>query len=245
MGLSARTLALLPALAIALAGCGIDVVLRHEDPLPGGVVWDADDIETLPNGQFVAGGCLFTLGGPGLGVVVFAPDATVLRVLSRCSSIEDGSLGVAAAADGTIYFVRSREIVPFQEYRYELVRVPPGGGASDGVVVLSEAASDRFRVPTPFFAPAVSPDGSIVLVRSADPDDRGIFTVTDRGTRRLRPGTEDLSPQSGYEVRDDGTIITAEGNTVVSITRRGAKTVLAGTGQAGFSGDGGPATGRC
>ena len=43
-------------------------------------------------------------------------------------------------------------------------------------------------------------------------------------------------------MRNDGTIITIEGNTVVSITRRGTKTVLAGTGQAGFSGDGGPAT---
>ena len=43
-------------------------------------------------------------------------------------------------------------------------------------------------------------------------------------------------------MRNDGTIITLEGNTVVNITRRGTKTVLAGTGQAGFSGHGGPAT---
>ena len=81
----------------------------------------------LPNGQFVGGGCLFSLGSPGLGVVVFAPDATVLRVLSTCSSIQSGSLGVATTVDGTIYFGRSREIVPFEEYRYELVRIPPGG----------------------------------------------------------------------------------------------------------------------
>jgi hypothetical protein len=242
MGLSARRLVLVALLVVVLAGCRIDVVLRQHDPLPGGVEWDADDVEMLPNGEFVAGGCLFTLGGPGLGVVVFGPDATVLRVLSRCSSIEDGSLGVAATADGTIYFVRSREIVPFEEYRYELVRVPPGGSASDGVVVHSDTSPDRFGAPRPFFAPAVSPDGSIVLVRSADPDKPGIYTVTDRGTRRLRPGTDGLSPQDGYEVRNDGTIVTLEGNTVVSITRRGTKTVLAGTGQAGFSGDGGPAT---
>ena len=170
---------------------------------------------------------------------MFALDATVVRVLSRCSSIEDGSLGVAATADGTIYFVRSREIIPFEEYRFELVRVPPGGSASDGVVVHSDTSPDRYSVP--FLAPAVSPDGSIVLVRSTDPDKPGIFTVTGPTTRHRRPGTEDLSPQDGYEVRNDGTIITLRGNTVVSISRRGTETVLAGTGQAGFSGDGGPA----
>ena len=242
MGLSVRRLALVALLLVGLAGCRIDVILHQHDPLPEGVEWDASDIEMLPNGEFVAGGCLFTLGGPGLGVVVFAPDATVVRVLSRCSSIEDGALGVAAAADGTIYFVRSREIIPFEEYRYELVRIPPGGSASDGVVVHSDTASDRFSVPTPFFSPAVSPDGSIVLVRSADPDKPGIFMVTGPTTRHRRPGTEGLDASNGYEVRNDGTIITLDGNTVVSITRRGAKTVLAGTGQAGFSGDGGPAT---
>jgi hypothetical protein len=166
----------------------------------------------------------------------------VLRVLSRCSSIEDGALGVAAAADGTIYFVRSREVLPFEAYRFELVRVPPGGSASDGVVVHSDTSADRFSGPGRFADPVVSPDGSIVLVRSTDPDKPGIFTVTGPTTRHRRPGTENLSPQDGYEVRNDGTIITLRGNTVVSITRRGTETVLAGTGQAGFSGDGGPAT---
>ena len=239
MGLSARRLALVALLVGVLAGCRIDVVLHQRDPLPGDMVWDADDVEMLPNGEFVAGGCLFSVIGPGLGVVVFSPDATVVRVLSRCSSIEDGSLGVAATADGTIYFVRSREIIPFEEYRFELVRVPPGGSASDGVVVHSDTSPDRYSVP--FLAPVVSPDGSIVLVRSADPDKPGIFTVTGPTTRHRRPGTEDLSPQDGYEVRNDGTIITLRGNTVVSISRRGTETVLAGTGQAGFSGDGGPA----
>jgi hypothetical protein len=238
MGSSVRRLALVTLLVVVLAGCRIDVVLHNQEPLPDGVIWEASQVERLPNGEFVAGGCLFSLGGPGLGVVVFAPDATVLRVLSRCSSIEDGALGVAAAADGTIYFVRSREILPYEEYRFELVRVPPGGSASDGVVVHSDTSSDRYSVP--FSAPVVSPDGSIVLVRSTDPDKPGIFTVTGPTTRHLRRGTDGLS--DGYEVRDDGTIITIEGNAVVSISRRGTKTVLAGTGQAGFSGDGGPAT---
>jgi hypothetical protein len=242
MGLSVRRLALLGLLVLVAAGCRIDVILHNQDPLPDGVIWEASQVERLRNGEFVAGGCLFSLGGPGLGVVVFAPDATVLRVLSRCSSIEDGALGVAAAADGTIYFVRSREIIPFEEYRFELVRVPPGGSASDGVVVHSDTSTDRFSGPGRFADPVVSPDGSIVLVRSTDPDKPGIFTVTGPTTRHRRPGTENLSPQDGYEVRNDGTIITLRGNTVVSITRRGTETVLAGTGQAGFSGDGGPAT---
>jgi hypothetical protein len=232
-------LALMALLVAVLAGCRIDVVLRDEDPLPGGVVWDANDVEMLPAGQFVAGGCLFSLGGPGLGVVVFAPDATVLRVLSGCSSIEDGALGVAAAADGTIYFVRSREITSV-EYRFELVRVPPGGSASDGVVVHSDTSPDRFSGPGRFADPVVSPDGSIVLVRSTDPDKPDIFTVTGPTTRHRRAGTEGLT--AGYEVRNDGTIITLRGNTVVNIPRRGTETVLAGTGEAGFSGDGGPAT---
>jgi hypothetical protein len=241
MGRSARRLAALGLLVMVLAGCRIDVVFHDQDPLPGGLKWEADDVEMLPNGQFVGGGCLFSLGSPGLGVVVFAPDGTVLRVLSTCSSIQAGARGVATTADGTIYFVRSREIVPFEEYRYELVRIPPGGGASDGVVVHSATTADPFTLE-PFVEPAVSPDGSIVLVRSGDPDTPGIFTVTGPTTRKLRRGTAGLRPRDGYEVRNDGTIITPRGNTVVSITRNGTETVLAGTGQAGFSGDGGPAT---
>jgi hypothetical protein len=240
MGRSARRLAALALLVGVLAGCRIDVVLHDQDPLPGGLKWEADDVEMLPNGQFVGGGCLFSLGSLGLGVVVFAPDATVLRVLSTCSSIQSGSLGVATTADGTIYFARSREIIPFEEYRYELVRVPPGGGASDGVVVHSGTTSDPFTL-VPFVDPVVSPDGSVVLVRSGDPDNPGIFTVTGPTTRKLRPGTEDLTPVDGFEVRNDGRIVTPKGNTVVSIARNGTETVLAGTGQAGFSGDGGPA----
>jgi hypothetical protein len=240
MGRSARRLAALALLVVVLAGCRVDVVLRDQDPLPGGLKWEADDVEMLPNGQFVGGGCLFSLDSPGLGVVVFAPDATVLRVLSTCSSIQSGSLGVATTADGTIYFARSLEIIPFEDYRHELVRVPPGGGASDGVVIHSGTTSDPFFHP--FLDPVVSPDGSIVLVRSGDPDNPGIFTVTGPTTRRLRPGTQGLSLDDGFEVRNDGTIITPKGNTVVSISPNGTQTVLAGTGQAGFSGDGGPAT---
>jgi hypothetical protein len=240
MGRSARRLAALALLVVVLAGCRIDVVLHDQDPLPGGLKWEADDVEMLPDGQFVGGGCLFSLGSPGLGVVVFAPDATVMRVLSTCSSIQSGSLGVATTADGTIYFARSREIIPFEDYRHELVRVPPGGGASDGVVVHSGTTSDPFAHP--FLDPVVSPDGSIVLVRSGDPDNPGIFRVTGPTTRTLRPATEGLSPDDGYEVRNDGKIITTRGNVVVSIARNGRETVLAGTGQAGFSGDGGPAT---
>jgi hypothetical protein len=241
MGRSARRLAALALLVVVLAGCRIDVVLHDQDPLPGGLKWEAEDVEMLPNGQFVGGGCLFSVSSTGMGVVVFAPDATVLRVLSRCSSIESGSRGVATTADGTIYFVRSREIIPLEEYRYELVRVPPGGGGSDGVVIHSGTTPDPFNLE-PFVDPVVSPDGSIVLVRSGDPDNPGIFKVTGPSTRKLRPGTDGLSPLDGYEVRNDGTIITPKGNTVVSITRNGTETVLAGTGPAGFSGDGGPAT---
>ncbi len=151
------------------------------------------------------------------------------------------SRGVATTADGTIYFVRSREIAPFEEYRYELVRVPPGGGASDGVVVHSGTTADPFNLE-PFVDPVVSPNGSIVLVRPGDPDTLGVFTVTGPTTRELRPGTEGLSALDGYEVRNDGTIITPKGNTVVEQPPNGTETVLAGTGQAGFSGDGGPAT---
>jgi hypothetical protein len=231
MGRSARRLAALALLVVVLAGCRIDVVLHDQDPLPGGLKWEADDVEMLPNGQFVGGGCLFSLASPGLGVVVFAPDATVLRVLSTCSSIQSGSLGVATTADGTIYFARSREVIPFEDYRHELVRVPPGGAASDGVVIHSGTTSDPFFHP--FLDPVVSPDGSIVL---------GIFTVTGPTTHKLRPGTEGLTPVDGFEVRNDGTIVTPKGNSVVSIARNGRETVLAGTGEAGFSGDGGPAT---
>jgi hypothetical protein len=240
MGRSARRLAALALLVVVLAGCRIDVVLHDQDPLPGGLKWEADDVEMLPNGQFVGGGCLFSLASPGLGVVVFAPDATVLRVLSTCSSIQSGSLGVATTADGTIYFARSREVIPFEDYRHELVRVPPGGAASDGVVIHSGTTSDPFFHP--FLDPVVSPDGSIVLVTSGDPDNPGIFTVTGPTTRKLRPGTEGLTPVDGFEVRNDGTIVTPKGNSVVSIARNGRETVLAGTGEAGFSGDGGPAT---
>jgi serine/threonine-protein kinase len=117
----------------------------------------------------------------------------------------------------------------------ELVRIPPGGDADDGVVAYTDGTpwpEARFRDP------AVSPDGSIVLVRRLS-HTGDIATVTGPTTSEPRPGTFGLR---GYEVRNDGTIVAAKGNTVVTIAPDGTETLLAGTGDAGFSGDGGPAT---
>jgi hypothetical protein len=247
MGRMARRLALLAALALVAAGCRIDVLLELDQPLPNdprpATTWLADDVEALPGDGFIGAGCLFDNSVPATGVVAFDADANVERVLSSCSSIEEGSLGAATTADGTVYFVRSREILPFDEYVFELVRVPPGGTASDGVVVHSEvdAVGDPFDLE-PFQNPVVSPDGSIVLVQSVAPASAGIFTVTGPTTRELRPGTADFTSFVGFEVRNDGTIVAAKDNQVVSVSPLGTRTVLAGTGAAGFSGDGGPAT---
>ncbi len=247
MGRVARRLAWLGLLALVAAGCRIDVLLTFDQPLPNdprpATSWLADDVEALPGDGFIGAGCLFDNSSPATGVVAFDADANVERVLSSCSSIQEGSLGAATTADGTVYFVRSREIVPFEEYIFELVRVPPGGSESDGVVVHSEvdATGDPFD-PEPFQNPVASPDGSIVLVQSTAPASEGIFTVTGPTTRQLRPGTADFTSFVGFEVRNDGTIIAAKDNQVVSISPTGERTVLAGTGAAGFSGDGGPAT---
>ena len=43
-----------------------------------------------------------------------------------------------------------------------------------------------------------------MLVRSGDPDNPGVFTVTGPTKRKLRPGTEGLSPLDGFEVRNEG-----------------------------------------
>ena len=121
--------------------------------------------------------------------------------------------------------------------------MPPGGSETDGVVVHSQTTGAEGLDTWPFLNPVVSPDGTIVLVQSTfDTFPEGIFTVTGPTTRVLRPGTADFTSFVGYEVRNDGTIIAAKGNQVVSISPTGARTVLAGTGVAGFSGDGGPAT---
>ncbi len=248
MGCFARRSALVAAGMLALAGCRIEVLLEFDQPLPNdprpATSWRADDVEALPGDGFIGAGCLFDVGAPATGVVAFDADANVERVLSSCSSVEEGSLGAATTADGTVYFVRSREILPFEEYVFELVRVPAGGDESDGVVVHSQTTGPEGMGGTsPFENPVVSPDGSIVLVQSNYEQfpPEGVFTVTGPTTRVLRPGTADLT-STGFEVRTDGTIIAAKGNQVVSISPTGAQTVLAGTGVAGFSGDGGPAT---
>ena len=127
-----RWSAVVVSLAGVLAGCRIDVVLESDQPLPGVGTWQADDVEALPGDGFIGAGCLFDNSSPATGVVAFDADAEVERVLSRCSSIEEGSLGAATTDDGTVYFVRSREILPFEEYRFELVRVAPGGDEAKG-----------------------------------------------------------------------------------------------------------------
>ena len=88
---------------------------------PPGHSWLADDVEALPGDGFIGAGCLFDNSNPATGVVAFDAEANVERVLSSCSSIQEGSLGAATTADGTVYFVRSREILPFEEYVFELV----------------------------------------------------------------------------------------------------------------------------
>jgi hypothetical protein len=45
MGSCAQRLAALGLLVVVLAGCRIDVVLHDQDPLPGGLKWEADDVE--------------------------------------------------------------------------------------------------------------------------------------------------------------------------------------------------------
>ena len=121
-----RRSAVVVILVGVLAGCRIDVLLENDQPLPGVGSWLADDVEALPGDGFIGAGCLFDNSNPATGVVAFDADAGVERVLSRCSSIEEGSLGAATTEDGTVYFVRSREIVPLTEYVYELVRVRTG-----------------------------------------------------------------------------------------------------------------------
>ncbi len=232
---------------VALSGCRINPMLWVDQPLPNdprpGTSWLADDVEDLPGDGFLGAGCVFDNTFPATGVVAFDGYAHVERVFSSCSSTDEGSLGAATTAAGAVYFVRSREIVPFEEYVLELVRVPVGGDESDGVVVHSQTIGPEGVDTWPFENPVVSPDGSIVLVQSTfAPALEGIFTVTGPTTRVLRPGTEDFTTFEGFEVRNDGTIIAAHGNQVVSISPSGQRTVLAGTGQAGFSGDGGPAT---
>lgn len=225
-----RRLGALAALAVVLAGCRIQVIHHVGDVLSDGSEFSAyGDVEALPNGEFVVAGC------PKTGVTVFAPDGTVRRTpLLACGDIEQWSLNVAATADGTIYVtVATHSSIP-GGVDTALVRVPPGGDRGDGVLAYTDGVLWH---TARFLDPAVSPDGSIVLVRRSYTGD--IATVTGPTTLQPRPGTSGIR---GYEVRNDGTIVAAKGNTVVTIAPDGTETVVAGTGDAGFSGDGGPAT---
>lgn len=231
-----RRLGALAALAVVLAGCRIEVIHHGGDLLPDGREFSAwgTDIEALPNGELVAASCV-SHDVPGTGVTVFAPDGTVLRTpLLSCGEIDRSSVQVAAAADGTIYLTYAAYGSVPGGFDTMLVRVPPGGDRGDGVLAYTDGVLWH---EARFLDPAVSPDGSIVLVRRTYTGD--IATVTGPTTLQPRPGTSGIR---SYEVRNDGTIVAAKGNTVVTIAPDGTETVLAGTGDAGFSGDGGPAT---
>lgn len=234
-----RRLAALAALALVLAGCRIEVIHHGGELLPDGREFSAyGEVEALPNGEFVVAGCLRDdNSNPGTGVTVFAPDGTVRRVLLReCFGVEQDSVSVAATADGTIYYTRARGDDARHEYYTDLVRVPPGGDEDDGVVVYTD---EILWLEARFRDPVVSPDGSIVLVRRLS-HAGDVATVTGPTTLEPRPGTAGIRL---YEVRNDGTIVAARNNnTVVTIAPDGTETVIAGTGDAGFSGDGGPAT---
>lgn len=160
--------------------------------------------------------------------------------------------GIVVGADGTITFAdsrndRVRRITPDGIIR-TIAGTGVGGFSGDG----GPATAAKLEDPTGI---VVLADGGILIadltnyrIRKVDP--AGIITtvagigkaVTDPGDGLPATATQFKGP-SGLAVAPDGTIIVSEvyGERVRRIDPSGTVTTLAGTGKAGFSGDGGPA----
>lgn len=216
---------LLVAVGAGLAGCRITTVL---DGWGGRPIVLTEEVERLPSGGFVVSGCRRDSTWFGSAVLVVAPNGTKTR-LEDCRS--DASIATDAASR---IYVSTRTDPDL-----------PGPTMVVSMTATGGSRVTRFSTEGTIQQVAVSPDGTDLYV-GLHPEATapwGIYRVTGPTTAVAVAGTQGLG--WGEFVVDDAGVIHAPdvlGDVVYRVAPSGVRTVVAGTGTAGFSGDGGPAT---
>jgi hypothetical protein len=235
-----RRLTLFVAAVLLLSGCQIVTVLDGADVGEGFL--DVRDVERLPGGEgFVAAACGFDGAWSGSGVIV-AQDGDAPERLGHCT----GPLDVAPGLDDDLYFTQNSgdpELPDSDQFAIGHLDLDTGN-------VTTVFTFNRLLTTV-----EVGPDGTVYFgAADLTPNGEGrrplrIHEVTGPATSTPVPGTEDLGG-SDFVVGADGTIVAAGGglgaaaaaHRIFQVAGDGSRTLLAGTGTPGFSGDGGPAT---
>lgn len=178
-----------------------------------------------PTGLAVAAdGTLFVVDHRGNRVVTISPAGTTSTILGSVGAHLHDPIGIAFDPRGGI------DVADEQNQR--IVRIAPDGRTT--VLVRAPAISHpsylvRDRGGDLFFTDFV--DNRIRKL-----DRRGVLSVVAPGVRLSFPTGLTIAPDGDLYVSD------AHANRVLRITASGAASRVAGTGAAGFAGDGGPAT---
>lgn len=215
-------------LALATSACQLSVAYSpflDENDNSGGF---AQDVERFPDGTIAVSSCTFDsyYWGSALTVVDEEGNGTELFLCGNETSIAiDGS--------GRIYIAGLGGVEDGDTEGSKILSMDRDGGNQ---VVEYEGWGSRV---------AVSPDGEGLFFGRESGSPTGgwaIHRVTGLTTTEVVPGTEGLGATE-FVVEDDGTIYGASrgSHQVVKVAAGGARTVVAGTGTGGFSGDGGPA----
>ncbi len=231
-----RRIALLLVAVLALAGCRIFTVLDGDDFGDG--FFDVVDVEGLPGGGYVAVSCGFDASWGGRGIIIVRPGQP-LQNFPGCN----GPLDVSVAADGGIYLTNN-DLTEFPG-GYTIERLDPTSGDRETVFTFDRQITTVVKAP----------DGRLLFgARDAIADSTGfvhsrIYEATGATSSVTVAGAGDLG-RFDFAVDAAGTIFASGGarttdperQKVFEVTIDGTRTVLAGTGEAGFSGDGHPAT---
>jgi hypothetical protein len=231
-----RRIAVLAAIVFLLSGCKIFTVLDREDL--GGSFFEPGDVEGLPDGSYLAVGCSADASWGGVGIVVTRPGGARERFFPGCG----GPMNATVGPDGRVYFSWQRDPAFFDDPFFTIVALDTDTGASETVFTY-----DRLMAGV-----AYAPDGRLLFgARDTVPDANGrrpyrIHQVTGPNTSVPVAGTQELG-LADFVVDDDGAIYAAGGAIlegrygVYKVLADGTATRIAGTGEFGFSGDGGPA----
>lgn len=216
---------------LALAGCRLNVVWGNPSGEPAGGNLGVGVTAVEPIGQeLLMVDCGYDGGAFGPGLMLLRHDGSS-RSLLDCGVLS----GPGVAPNGEIY-------VGYAD---------PIDGISGAYIINPTTGARRVMFPLTFEGPFIraiefGPDGNPYLGTLVTGADRSaIFRAVFAGGRwnlTEMPGTRGLG-NSEFAFDNDGSIVASTYNThqVVRVTPAGDRSVLVGTGVAGFSGDGGPA----
>lgn len=230
------------SVAVALAGCRVHTAYDSTED-PAGQYAPIDSIDRLPGGGIAISGCDFDGDYYGMGVLA-ADRAGAGTMLERCQHHPNSEASIATDAAGRTYFTHL-EGTPSGLVR-QIISMDAAGG--NRVVEYEEVSAGDFNYFRHEISTIAVTDDGHGIYFSGHPKIRGqgfgprvVRRVTGPSSAEDVPGTVGLG-YSDFVVDDDGVVwSSAASHVVVKVTPDGERTVVAGNGTGGFSGDGGPA----